>query len=167
MKLRQNLLSILILLFSVIGPTQQLQAWLEVKEPPASQRPLPEDSDYFYDEYVEYEENSTSNMNQHQLLLSKPLQQHHQFSATSTSIPTTTNNIPTIPPGVLSHFIPGDTPTLYASTKPPPAHITAEESKQPPTQPATAFTFFGVPIPHINIGKYLFIVFCFEIYKLK
>ncbi|RZF41110.1 hypothetical protein LSTR_LSTR002742 [Laodelphax striatellus] len=178
---------------ALIAQTQQLSAWLEVKEPAPtsqSQRPLPEETDYFYDEYVDYDENATSsnvsqqkhkqqqqqqnqqrvnqhqnqqlvnqnqqlvNQNQHLVNQNQQLvnqQQQNQLVNQQPSGPSGNGAAATISPGVLSHFIPGDTPTLYASTRSPP--LAANEAKPASiTQPTTAFTFFGVPIPHINIG---------------
>ncbi|XP_039278731.1 protein artichoke [Nilaparvata lugens] len=161
---------------ALIEQTQQLSAWLEVKEPvpTAQQRPLPEETDYFYDEYVDYDENATSsnvsqqkhknhnqqllNKNQPQLVNQQLLNQNqpqlvNQQLGSAPSGPSESGVAVTISPGVLSHFIPGDTPTLYASTRAPPLQAVNEAAKPASiTQPTTAFTFFGVPIPHINIG---------------
>lgn len=119
----------------VIGPTQQLSSYAGGNRD-STVKPSPEESEYFYDEYIEFEENITIPMDVTQDVTLSP--------STSTQI------IPTIPPGIMSHFIPGDTPTLYAGTKP----HTSTMKPLPFTQhPTTAFTFFGVPIPTFNIGE--------------
>lgn len=51
-----------------------------------------------------------------------------------------------IPPAVMSHFIPGDTPTLYARPG-----SDQSKKKKPTKPPSTTFTFFGMPLPSLNI----------------
>lgn len=123
------------LLFSGVGPTQQLSTYSDSRE--TTTRPLPEESEYFYEDFVEYEENSTLPYN-----LS-------QYSSTYSTSSSTESNVQTIPPGVLSHFIPGDTPTLYAGTRP--QTTTPQIPSTNTKQPNTAFTFFGMPLP--SLGK--------------
>lgn len=117
-----------------MGPTQQLSTITDGKNPAI--RPLPEESEYFYEEFVEYEENSSLPLN---------VTQQSTYSSSST----TESSLQTIPPAVLSHFIPGDTPTLYAGTKPqtttPPSPSTFTR------QPSSAFTFFGMPLPSLGM----------------
>lgn len=64
----------------------------------------------------------------------------------------TEKTISTIPPAVLSHYVSGDTPTLYASTKPNSSSYTNEQ-QLPNNQGGTAFTFFGMPIPPLNFNN--------------
>ncbi|KAG8332066.1 hypothetical protein J6590_029675 [Homalodisca vitripennis] len=120
---------------SGVGPTQQLSSYFDSSSKETTIRPLPEESEYFYEDFVEYEENSTLPLN-----LS-------QYSSSTTE----SNLLQTIPPGVLSHFIPGDTPTLYAGTK---SAVTTTTSSPSPSvytrQPSSAFTFFGMPLPSLG-----------------
>lgn len=66
----------------------------------------------------------------------------------------TEKTISTIPPEILSHYVPGDTPTLYASTRPNTSSYAPENSSQGGSPGGgTAFTFFGVPIPPLNFNS--------------
>lgn len=60
--------------------------------------------------------------------------------------------MPTISPDVLSHYVPGDTPTLYASSRPNSSSFPDEHPLQS-NSGGTAFTFFGVPIPPLNFNN--------------
>lgn len=86
-------------------------------------KPLPEETDYFDPKFIEYHENN-----------SRPAPQ----------------NKTAIPASVLSHFISGDTPTLYAGIKP---KINATKPNTPP-QSSSAFTFFGMPLPSLNLNNF-------------
>ncbi|CAG4968697.1 unnamed protein product [Colias eurytheme] len=86
-------------------------------------KPSPEESDYFYDDYVDYPYNETlidyNNINQ-------------------------TNSIKKF----------GNTPTLYAAMN----NVTDKKAstiKPPESTPKSGFTFFGLPIPSIDMGKLL------------
>lgn len=59
----------------------------------------------------------------------------------------------TIPPDILSHYVPGDTPTLYASSRPNSSSHTLEHPPQGGGPGSTSFTFFGVPIPPLNFNN--------------
>ncbi|KAL1458004.1 hypothetical protein WDU94_008181 [Cyamophila willieti] len=61
-------------------------------------------------------------------------------------------NVSSIPPSVLSHYVPGDTPTLYAGTrnKSSTAQQTSTSPRPLTTKPPSSFSFFGVPIPPIS-----------------
>ncbi|CAH2104910.1 unnamed protein product [Euphydryas editha] len=88
-------------------------------------RPLPEESEYFYDEYVDYPYNETllENMNNSVAHIAKP--QIH----------------------------PGDTPTIYAAM-PNTTHKKTGIALKVPV-PSSGFTFFGVPLPSIDMKKIL------------
>lgn len=82
-------------------------------------RPSPEESEYFYDEYVDYPYNETL-------------------------IDSYNNEIP-----LLNNSTIGQTPTIYGAmnkttTNPPPK-----------IKPTSGFTFFGVPLPAIDMSKLL------------
>lgn len=88
-------------------------------------RPSPEESDYFYDDYVDYPYNET--------LMD---QMNGEFNHTNKGIH---NNL-------------GNTPTLYAAMKNT-TKKTGIALKVP--IPDSGFTFFGVPLPSIDMGKLL------------
>lgn len=97
-------------------------------------KPLPEETDYFYDDVVDLNDKT-------------------EFQRDSS----TEKSVSTISPEILSHYVAGDTPTLYAGTRPAngsAAYTPAEHSPQNGS-PAdgTAFTFFGVPIPPLNLNN--------------
>ncbi|KAK5646779.1 hypothetical protein RI129_005243 [Pyrocoelia pectoralis] len=91
--------------------------------------PSPEESEYFYDEFIDYPYNET-------MLLAK-----NETNQASQS----------------SHYISGDTPTIYAAS-----HKNKSKLNPPVTQnvnkvtaaPQTTggFTFFGVPLPSLNLN---------------
>lgn len=84
-------------------------------------RPSPEESDYFYDEYVDYPYNETL------------------LDGLNNEVSASQNNRS------------GGLPTLYASMK-----NTTDKNKQvPPKPPDSSFTFFGMPLPPIDMGKIL------------
>lgn len=87
-------------------------------------KPLPEETDYFDPKFIEYHENNSK---------------------------TNPQNVTSIPPGVMSHFIPGDTPTLYAGARTKP-NVT--KNNPPPAQGSSAFTFFGMPLPSLNLNNF-------------
>lgn len=87
-------------------------------------KPLPEETDYFDPKFIDYHENNNSK---------------------------TTPQNGSIPPEVLSHFIPGDTPTIYAGGR------KKSNGTQTPTMnpnQGTSFTFFGMPIPSLNLDNF-------------
>ncbi|XP_075992025.1 artichoke [Anticarsia gemmatalis] len=87
-------------------------------------RPLPEESDYFYDEYVDYPYNET---------LIDGL--NNEISASQSHNRST-----------------GGVPTIYAAMK----NSTEKNiAKQPTNGSNSGFTFFGMPIPPIDMGKLL------------
>ncbi|XP_046961650.1 protein artichoke-like [Vanessa cardui] len=88
-------------------------------------RPLPEESEYFYDDYVDYPYNETllENMN--------------------TAVNQSTK----------SHNHLGNTPTIYAAMSNTTHKKTGIALKVP--VPSSGFTFFGVPLPSIDMGKLL------------
>ncbi|XP_014249730.1 protein artichoke-like [Cimex lectularius] len=125
-----------------LGQTQQLYAnnWKDMH-----QKPLPEETDYFYEDYIEYEENVTlpSNFSQQQQ------KQPQQVVASSTDAPILILTTSTHKPAAMSHFIPGDTPTLYAK----PGSV-ENKFQKPSSKPGTSFTFFGMPLPYLNIDSF-------------
>lgn len=71
----------------------------------------------------------------------------------------TEKTLSTLSPGVLSHFVSGDTPTLYAGSRPNSSSNIDERPLQ--SNPSgtgglggnTGFTFFGMPIPPLNFNN--------------
>ncbi|KAK9510465.1 hypothetical protein O3M35_005248 [Rhynocoris fuscipes] len=111
-------------------PTQQLVSTGQ-NEP--NLRPLPEESDLFYEDYVEIDENN-----------SKP---DNIVAGSSTVAPQIVqSNTGGGGGAAMSHFVPGDTPTLYA--KP------GDDTKN--NKPKTTYTIFGMPLPSLNLGKYYY-----------
>lgn len=123
---------------------------MEVKN--STVAPSPEESDYFYDEYVEYQYedgNSTAAKNHSTVMLTTdiPLIVEPSSSAAVTAV----NN------AVSSHYISGDTPTIYAGTRYATNKTTTTNNavKQQPTAPpqtSSGFTFFGIPLPSLSLG---------------
>lgn len=110
------------------GTSNKVTAWANSEESDEN-KPLPEESDYFYDDVVD---------------LNDKTELQRGFSTEKT--------ISTISPAILSHYVPGDTPTLYASTRPNNSSYTNEHQMQN-NSGATSFTFFGVPIPPLNFNN--------------
>ncbi|KAJ8963818.1 hypothetical protein NQ314_005360 [Rhamnusium bicolor] len=105
--------------------------------------PSPEESDYFYDEYVDYPYNE-SFVDIHNF----PNDSRKDKEVTETAtvkIPLTTKS---------SHYTPGNTPTIYAATKNQSRKpdIPAKVSNSPST---SGFTFFGVPLSNLNLNNLL------------
>lgn len=101
-----------------------------------SMAPTPEESDYFYDEYVDYPYNETNIL---------ALEQNN--SIYNEKVRSTTPK----PEKISSHFVPGDTPTIYAETK---LNSTSHVPNLKVPSPGTSgFTFFGVPLPTLSIGS--------------
>lgn len=92
-------------------------------------KPLPEETDYFYDDVVD---------------LNDKTELQRDFSTEKT--------LSTISPAILSHYVPGDTPTLYASSRPNSSSYADDHSVQS-NAGGTAYTFFGVPIPPLNLNN--------------
>lgn len=84
--------------------------------------PLPQESDYFYDEYIDYPYNETAVQEKEKLAL-KVI---NESGATTTKKP-------------------GNTPTLYAA---PNKNKTKTQVTNSPS--SSGFTFFGVPLPSLN-----------------
>lgn len=86
------------------GTSQVFSPWMDLKQPStpktATIAPSPEESDYFYEEYVDYPYNESNAID-------------HNNSLSSIKEPTTT--VQTTTESKSSHFISGDTPTLYAA----------------------------------------------------
>lgn len=85
-------------------------------------RPSPEESDYFYDEYVDYPYNETL------------------IDGLNNEVSVTQNTNRS-----------GSLPTIYAAM-----NNTADRNKQAPTnKPNSGFTFFGMDLPPLDMGKLL------------
>lgn len=110
------------------GTSNTVTSWTSSEEADKN-KPLPEETDYFYEDVVD---------------LNDKTELQRGFSTEKT--------LSTISPAVLSHYVPGDTPTLYASTRPNTSSHTDEHSLQTNVG-GTAYTFFGVPIPPINLNN--------------
>ncbi|XP_044750266.1 protein artichoke-like [Coccinella septempunctata] len=103
--------------------------------------PLPQESEYFYDEYVDYPFNESLSLvsNEEVGVLDRFLRLNHSSLMEHE---------------VSSHVIPGDTPTLYAA--PSKNRTKPDIPKEVPHSPSSSgFTFFGVPLPSINFGQLL------------
>lgn len=115
-------------------PNQGASPWLEkIKQssnPNDIDRPSPEESEYFYDEYVDYPFNETSTSKSNSTL------HKNTTYAITTSRPNT-----------------GNTPSFYASTNMKKNLSSTVKPTQQPNVPSATFTFFGVPLPSLNINK--------------
>ncbi|XP_026271786.2 mucin-12-like [Frankliniella occidentalis] len=172
---------------NVIGTSQIVSTALEVRgstqAPQQNVAPSPEESEYFYDEYVDVpvDENATA-LNNASLVATPnsvtPGQTASLHTAAVTATPPATatavgsHSTPAMAapagPATSSHYITGDTPTLYAGTRnklrPPgvglgPGMTPADDPKRmPPGAAGSAapggLTFFGIPLkmPSLNIG---------------
>lgn len=87
-------------------------------------RPSPEESDYFYDDYVDYPLNETV------------------IEGIKHEIGMMNNR---------THDNLGGIPVLYAGTK----NMTHKQPPATPKPPSGGFTFFGMPLPAIDVGKFL------------
>lgn len=125
--------------------SQVFSQWMDLKEkepPTAATKPLtvnmapsPEESEYFYDEYIDYPYNDT--FSNHSLT-------HKSNSKSEFTTPSTPNKMS-------SHYIPGDTPVLYAAVNKNKTKTTEEPNTGSSTSPSSSgFTFFGVPLPALN-----------------
>ncbi|KAJ3653920.1 hypothetical protein Zmor_013145 [Zophobas morio] len=109
-----------------LGTSQVFSPWMNLKQNLSKEHknhlaPSPEESEYFYDEYVDYPYNETQ-------------------------VPKNENS-------KSPHFTPGDTPTIYAaSTNKSRPDIPKEVTNSPST---SGFTFFGVPLPSLNLKNLL------------
>ncbi|VVC38524.1 Hypothetical protein CINCED_3A023463 [Cinara cedri] len=114
------------------GTSNQVTSWVNSGETNEN-KPLPEETDYFYEDVVELNDKTEDKTE---------LQRGYSTEKT----------LPTISPAVLSHYVPGDTPTLYASSRPNSSSFPDEHPLQS-NSGGTAFTFFGVPIPPLNFNN--------------
>lgn len=111
-----------------MGTSNKVNSWTNSEEANEN-KPLPEETDYFYDDVVD---------------LNDKTEIQRGFS--------TEKSLSTISPAILSHYIPGDTPTLYASTRSNSSSVNSDHPLQ--SNPGgTDFTFFGVPIPPLNFNN--------------
>lgn len=102
-------------------------------KPNLQMAPSPEESDYFYDEYIDYPYNETNAIDQNN---------------TNASIKQETTTQQS------SHYITGDTPTIYAAPNKDKQKQTQEIPKNTiPSPSSSGFTFFGVPLPSLNLNK--------------
>lgn len=124
------------------GTSQVFSPWSKLKSTNATNQkitnknqlaPSPEESEYFYDEYIDYPYNETTLMQN-----------------STTQLQPVENTTPKTP--MSPHYISGDTPTLYAAPK----NKTKEVPKEVPNSPSSSgFTFFGVPLPSLNLNNIL------------
>jgi hypothetical protein len=122
---------------------------MKVKDSTAA--PSPEESEYFYDEYVEYQYedgNSTASKNHSTLMLTTDIPLIVE--------PTSSDPVSASHTGVSSHYIAGDTPTFYAGSrheKNKTSGINNVKQQTPaPPQASSGFTFFGIPLPSLSLG---------------
>lgn len=97
--------------------------------------PSPEESEYFYEDYVDYPYNDTKGESfiEPVRLIDKGTKKPNVIKLQNAS----------------SHYITGDTPTIYAAankTKKPPQQISDSPS-------SSGFTFFGLPLPSFSLNK--------------
>ncbi|CAB0020250.1 unnamed protein product, partial [Nesidiocoris tenuis] len=115
-------------------------------------KPLPEESDYFYEDYIEYDDNTTKvitgNHNINNLVEQAHNGQQTYVAPTAAPPQAARPTQTTQSPPVMSHYVPGDTPTIYA--KPTTNSIVGSKPTPKPTQ----YTFFGMPLPTLNIGNF-------------
>lgn len=111
-------------------PNNGASPWLEkIKQssnPNAVDRPSPEESDYFYEEYVDYPFNETNINN-------ITAQQKNVTYGATTARPSTSS--------------------FYAGTNMKYNFSTTFTTTEAPNLPSATFTFFGVPLPSLNINK--------------
>ena len=104
---------------------------------------LPHETDYFYDEYIEY---------QYEEINGTQPQYETSFGTTENPITVTKKTY---------HMTPGDTPTLYASpaTQPkfnltnPGLGMDDVKKAQQQQQQYSGLTFFGIPLPSLSFGN--------------
>lgn len=129
------------------GTSQVFSPWMEKirdQSHPINQlgnapmAPSPEESEYFYDEYVDYPYNETNLVE-----LSNSSVRHYN-----------TNRSQSLSSTPSYHFTPGDTPTIYAGANPNKTILPSVNYNTNPNPNDSSFTFFGMPIPTINIGKF-------------
>ncbi|XP_024937817.1 protein artichoke isoform X2 [Cephus cinctus] len=123
---------------SLFGNAEGVAPWMNLKNP-TSLPPLPNESDYFYDEYVDYPYENSS--------LSSFLN--------STALPTT------LPPSPeVSQAIPEQLQSQPVTISEDTTAGTAKQRNKtlpgkhmiPPSPSSSGFTFFGVPIPSLNFN---------------
>ncbi|XP_049772854.1 protein artichoke [Schistocerca cancellata] len=130
---------------SVQGTSQVLSTWVE-NSPTQEPHPLPQDSGYFYDDFVEYQYEDMNNT-----------ENNASLSATSTNINTLTPGFTNQDDSLSSHYISGDTPTFYAGTQNKRNKTSTDDivpikipQHVPPS--TSGITFFGIPLPSLSLG---------------
>ncbi|XP_025197984.1 protein artichoke-like isoform X1 [Melanaphis sacchari] len=111
------------------GTSNKVTTWTNSEESEKN-KPLPEETDYFYDDVVDLNDKD-----------------EHQRDVS------TEKTLSTISPAILSHYVPGDTPTLYASSRPNSSSSYTDDHSVQSNAGGTAYTFFGVPIPPLNLNN--------------
>ncbi|KAL5237361.1 hypothetical protein ACI65C_004771 [Semiaphis heraclei] len=109
--------------------SNKVSTWTNSEESDKN-KPLPEETDYFYDDVVD---------------LNDKTELQRGFSTEKT--------LSTISPAILSHYVPGDTPTLYASSRPNSSSSYTDDHSVQSNAGGTAYTFFGVPIPPLSLNN--------------
>ncbi|KAK3927122.1 Protein artichoke, partial [Frankliniella fusca] len=169
---------------NVVGTSQIVSTALEVRgstqAPQQNVAPSPEESEYFYDEYVDVtvDENATALNNaslvatpnsvtpgQTASLHTAPATASPPGTATATAVASHSTPAMAAPGAPGAHYVTGGTPTLYAGTRnklrppgvgPGPGMTAADDPKRMPPGPAApgGLTFFGIPLkmPSLNIG---------------
>lgn len=127
------------------GTSQVFSQWMDLKQQTTSKNknmaPSPEESDYFYEDYIDYPYNE-SNIIDHNNSLSNNLKQE-------------VTTISNVNGQKSSHYIAGDTPTLYAATNQNKSkqHDSPKGNTVSPSPSSSGFTFFGVPLPSLDLNK--------------
>ncbi|KAK6623543.1 hypothetical protein RUM43_009395 [Polyplax serrata] len=126
---------------SSVIETAQLTALTSNLKNSTQQGLLPHETEYFYDEYIEYQYEEPNGT----------VVQQEVPSTTEGTSPVTQNSY---------HFATGDTPTLYASTGPPTFNISNPglglndlKKAQQQQQSYNGLTFFGIPLPSLSFGN--------------
>lgn len=129
------------------GTSQVFAQWMDLKDNVSASgnnklAPSPEESDYFYDEYVDYPYNET--------LMASSL-----LANTNSTRNETITFRPDTETQRSSHYIAGDTPTIYAAASKNKTKLNHNQNipKIVSSSPSSSgFTFFGVPLPNFNLN---------------
>ncbi|XP_015517012.2 protein artichoke [Neodiprion lecontei] len=130
---------------SLFGTSQVNSAWMNLQGSTTPLHPLPNESEYFYDEYVDYPYENASTMT--------PDNSSDTVTTIASAEELASLQMTSETPSVVT----GGTPTIYAATGSGAANIinrtTLMPTKDvPPSPSSSGFTFFGVPLPSLNFN---------------
>ncbi|XP_065164593.1 protein artichoke isoform X2 [Atheta coriaria] len=125
------------------------QQWQNLRHPNKTKQhfdknqlaPSPEESDYFYDEYIDYPYNETL------VHAQKHGQQHQQQQQQTGANQNKKFSSP--------HLIPGDTPVIYAASSKNRTKVPDTPKGVVGSPSSSGFTFFGLPLPSLNLNNLL------------